>query len=280
MEKAIHITTLDSLRYYNSGYARIYFGVEFCQRLIPSVRSLEEALRFTRTKGLQFTLVTPFVTEEGLNRLGGIFKFLKKELKDCEIVVNDWGVLEVISRRYKTFKPLLGRLLTRQNRNPAMAYILKKQYPLVGIKGKGGTIRIITHVPPDRRYQKGIKASYVNACSVQNFLSKFNIKRVELNNVIQGLNLENLGLKVSLYTPFVNISTTRFCPMESRTQKILRINTCRRECQKYYERLKYKALPKYIYKRGNTIFYKNPVDIKAADESLIDRIVFEPELPF
>ena len=279
MEKAIHITKLENFKYCNFSYNRVYFGAEFCQNLIPSIAVLEKAFNFAQKKNYQFTLVTPFVTEKGLYRLNELFQFLRTKINNCEVVVNDWGVLGVLSSKYKTFKLSLGRLLTRQSRDPAMAQVLKKQPPFAMI-GKDGRITVVVHVPPNERYQKGIKASYVNATSVQGFLSRFNICRIELNNLMQGLNLENLRFNVSLYTPFVNISTTRFCPMESRFQKIYRINVCKRECQKYYSILRNRTFAKYVYKRGNTIFYKNPVNPRSIDKTVIDRIVFQPELPF
>jgi hypothetical protein len=253
--------------------------VEFCQNLIPSIANLEKAINFTQKRDLRFTFVTPFVTEQGLQRLNKLFQFLKTRLKDCEIVVNDWGVLEVLSTKFKTFRLALGRLLIRQNRDPAMAYVLEKQLPFA-FRDKKGKIAIIAHIPPGKHYQKGIRACYVNATSVQGFLSKFNIERVELNNLIQGLNLQDIKFRVSLYTPFVNIATTRFCPMESRFQKIYRINVCKKECQKYYSRLKNKTLPMSLYKYGNTVFYKNPVRLKSIGQSAIDRIVFQPASPF
>jgi len=282
MEKAIHITSPDKFKYYHSRYRRIYFGAEFCQNLIPSVKQVKFALDFAKKRNLRFTLMTPFVAESGLLKLEGLFKLLKVRLARCEVVVNDWGILEVLSKRYKTFKPLLGRLLARQNRDPAMARVLEKQPPY-GVRTKDGRIRIVAHIPPGERYRQGIKSSFVNAPSVQGFLSRFGVKRIELNNLIQGLNFENLKFKVSLYTPFVNISTTRFCPMGSRIQKIYRINTCGRECRRYTSRLRNKAMPRVLYKRGNTTFYKNPLHTKAAEETeetAVDRIVFQPELPF
>ncbi len=279
MEKALHITKTGNLKYLTPGFARIYFGTEFCQNLIPSVEDLEKAINFSRMEGLRFTFVTPFVTEKGLCRLDHAFHFLKRRLEDCEVVVNDWGVLEVLSKKYKTFKPVLGRLLTRQNRDPAVARIFRKQVPYV-IKDADGKLGILLHIPPGKLYQRGVKSSYVNTFSVYSFLAKLNVGRIELNNLIQGVDFEGLKFKVSLYTPFVNISTTRFCPMETRLQKTYRINVCKKECQRYYDRLKYNAGATVIYKRGNTLFYRNPIRLRTLNKEIVDRIIFQPELPF
>jgi len=281
MEKALHITKIKNLTYFQKGsYDRIYWGAEFCQNLIPSIRETEEIVRFAKQQSLTLTFMTPFVTENGLKNLGKIFSWLRHKKINCEIVVNDWGVLEFVHRTFgKYFMLNLGRLLVRQQRDPAMKRVLEKQLPFP-IKRKDGKIVIFVHQPPSRQYQQGIRATYINSSLLQNFLSTFGIRRIELNNTLQGLNLTGIRFKKSLYTPYVNICTTRFCPMESRFQKTYRINVCRRECQKYYDILRCKHIPKLIYKRGNTTFYKNSLDIKEISKSEIDRIVFQPEMPF
>lgn len=281
MEKALHITNLKGLKVFRKGkHHRIYWGVEFCQNLIPTLADTEKILGFTRENGLEFSLVTPFVTEYGLKKLNKIFLWFKKRKAACEVVINDWGVLQLLASEYHNFFDLaLGRLLTRQQRDPAMGRVLEKQTPSA-TRTKDGRILIIAHQAPKERYRRGMKTSYVNSHLAQTFLAKLGIKRVELNNLIQGLNLDGIRFRKSIYTPFVNISTTRFCPMESRIQKTFRINVCRKECQKYYDVLRNKAIPKILYKRGNTIFYKNPLKAKDISEMDIDRVVFQPELPF
>ena len=77
-----------------------------------------------------------------------------------------------------------------------------------------------------------------------------------------------------------NISTTRFCPMETRFQKIYRIGVCCKECQRMYDKLRNRGISKLIYKRGNTTFYKNPVRLREIDSLGIDRRVYQPQLPF
>jgi hypothetical protein len=240
----------------------------------------EEILNFIKENNLGFSLVTPFVTERGLKKLEAIFKWLRERKIKTEVVVNDWGILECLRAKFNgTFEIALGRLLTRQQRDPLIKKVLEKQLPFA-VKGRDGRIRIIVHRPPEKKYQKGVKASYINSPLVQDFLSRFGIMRVELNNLIQGLEVGKVRLKESIYTPFVNISTTRFCPMETTFQKTYRINVCRRECQKYYDILRNRAVPKIIYKRGNTTFYKNPVNTRKIEKTGIDRLVFQPELPF
>lgn len=264
--------------------------MEFCQNLIPTLTDTGKILRFAKENSLNLSFVSPFVTEQGLRRLNKMFEWLKKqEIKNLEIVVNDWGVLKCLTMKFKgVFEIALGRLLVRQQRDPMTKKTLEKQPPLA-IRGKDGKIGIIVHKLPDKQYQQGARSAYINSSLTQEFLAKFGVQRVELNNLVQGMNLKGIKLKKSLWTPFVNISTTRFCPMETRFQKIYRINVCRRECQKYYDILRNKGVAKIIYKRGNTTFYKTRIGANlltrmGANQTPInanvDRVVFQPELPF
>ena len=155
METALHITNLKNLKYFQKDrYQRIYWGVEFCQNLIPNLVDTENILEFVKKNDLKFSFVTPFVTERGLKRLKEIFSWLKKKKIGCEVVVNDWGVLEYLHDEFsKYFGLALGRLLVRQQRDPAVKRAIEKQLPFA-VKGKDGKIRIIVHKIPGR--DKGI----------------------------------------------------------------------------------------------------------------------------
>ncbi|MBN1492814.1 MAG: hypothetical protein JW938_01555 [Candidatus Omnitrophica bacterium] len=280
-EKAVHVVSINGMKYLKDDeYHRVYWGNEFCQNLIPPLEATQKVFERVEKQGLGFTYVTPFVTEHGLQRLRDTFIWFKEANISCEIVINDWGVLQYLKSECDgRFELAFGRLLVRQQRDPSMGHIIRKQLP-VAAKGKDGEIRIFVHKVPDKRYQEGVKASYVNSPSFAAFLSTFGINRVELNNLIQGLNVKGITCKKSIYTPFVNISTTRFCPMETTFQKIYRINVCKKECQRYYDILRNRAIPKVIYKRGNTVFYRNPLNAALIQQYDVDRVVYQPELPF
>jgi len=276
MEKAIHITNLKGLKYLQKGtYQRVYWGIEFCQKLIPLLKNTEKVLQYARSENLSFSFVTPFVTERYIKKIVEIFQWFKKNNVRCEIVVNDWGVLERLNSKFKSFFTLaLGRLLVRQQRDPAIGRIVCRQSP-VSFKDNNGKLSVLVHELPSDRYQKGARSSYVNSLIPQRFLSEYSVTRLELNNLAQGLNLGGIILKKSLYSPFVNVSTTRFCPMETAFQKMYRIGVCNKECQNYYDELRNKGIPKVLYKKGNTLFYKNPILLKKAREYGVDRVVYQ-----
>ena len=214
-----------------------------------------------------------------MEKLEEIFLLLREESPGSEIVVNDWGVLGLLDQRYKgSFILGLGRILVRQHRDPAIEGAIKKQ-PTLFSKMKDGSFIIALHKRPSGAYRQWVKSSYLGATVTRGFLARFNIKRAEFSNTLQGVDLRGIHLFKSLYTPYVNISTTRFCPMDTRHQKLYRINVCSRECQRYYEVLSRRRESSVFLKRGNTLFYENPLKKGSRLLTGVDRVVHQPQLP-
>lgn len=288
MERAIFISIISNLKYVNEKYSRLYFGNEFCERLIPSLQDLKEILGYIKMRGLNFSFVSPYVTDIGLREIKVIFEFLKVEKINCEVIINDWGVLNLINRSYPGFRPVLGRLLTKQKRGPRLIKLLKRQVRprlMVNSENPGQrNILIQKKLPFDLDpYYKGSNASSVPI--IHNFLISQRIKRIELDNIAQGLFLKLPKDKIlaSVYLPYVYISTTFFCPTAGCDQKkksLLKIKPCNRQCQRYVFKLRHKTMPKVIYLKGNTQFYKNTrLSMRELEESGVDRIVYQPEIP-
>jgi len=288
MEKAIFITKPSQLKYIDHKYSRLYYGNEFCERLIPSLRDLSQILDYIQRRRLDFSLVTPYVTNIGLEKLKVLFEFLKDKKINCEVIINDWGILNLINRQYLNFQPVLGRLLTKQKRGPRLIKLLKRKVrPRLIVDPENPSQRNIVFqkkLPLDLDfYYKGANAASVPV--IHHFLINQRIKRIELDNVGQGLLLELPQDKISasLYTPYIYITTTFFCPTAGCDQKkksLLKIKPCKRQCQRYVFKLRHKTLPKVIYLKGNTQFYKNTrFSMRQLSNSGIDRIVYAPEIP-
>lgn len=132
-------------------------------------------------------------------------------------------------------------------------------------------------------YYKGSNASSVPI--MHHFLISRRIKRMELDNLAQGMLLELPKGKISasVYTPYVYIATTFFCPTAGCDQKkksLLKIKPCKRQCQRYVFKLRQKTMPKVLYLKGNTQFYKNAkLSIKELEKIGVNRIVYQPEIP-
>jgi len=250
MEKALFITKYEDLKYFNDDYSRLYFGNEFCENLLPNVFLLKKIISKTKN----FTLVTPYMTDKGIEKTKKLLKLLKN--KDFEVVFNDYGILESINENNLT--PILGRILTRQKRGPRIMNMLNK-LPKNAI-----------------RY---FRKTHVELEHFQDFLLKNNIKRIEFDNVLQGIDMKFSKLKTSLYVPYVYVSTTRLCLANNSEsiskRKEISITQCNRECAKYTFELNHKTIPTIIYLKGNTQFYEN----KKIPKKGFDRLIIQPRIP-
>ena len=115
------------------------------------------------------------------------------------------------------------------------------------------------------------------------FLSKNKVRRVELDNVLQGFDFSLNNLNASLYVPFVYVATTRLCLANScdtpETEEMIGIFPCKQECQKYTFYLQNEIMPVMLIRKGNTIFFENEALPDDLEEKGINRIVTQPEIP-
>ncbi|MFH1641574.1 MAG: hypothetical protein ABIC04_01610 [Nanoarchaeota archaeon] len=265
MEKVIFITQKELLKYWSKKYNRIYFGIEFCQNLIPKLKEVQEVFEFTQKHGIGFSYVTPFVTEKGLKKLEEHFQYLKRKKKNIEIVINDLGILRLLSKKFKgIFTLILGRLLIKHKRDPTIFKFLDK----IPIKAA-----------------EHFKQSNVNVPAFQEFLIKKDIRRVEMDNLLQGIgdDLSHSKIKASLYYPYAYLTTTRLCLVNScdinKYSDRIGIFPCKRECQRYSFTLTHKSIPVDLFLEGNTLFFKNQKLPKYLDEKGINRIIYQPKIP-
>lgn len=211
------------------GFSRLYFGQEFCEKAIPGAEDLLEAVRESRLNKMDFTLVTPYVTEKELVNLEALLEELASREPGCEVVVNDWGVLYLLNRRFPTLKPVLGRLLNKMLRNPRL------------LQCTGG------RQPPD--------LGLFRSCSLagqymEKLLKALKVGRVELDIPFQGLDdgLMQRGYKVSLYVPHACITTGRSCLIGSwgleQSEKFRASGGgCSRECRFHRLEMHHLSLP-------------------------------------
>src|ERR1051326_3024626 len=69
-------TRLIEERFGEIAFTRCAFGNEFCERLIPSLAPLEAALSAAQARRLNFTFLTPYVSNVGLAELRTLFALL------------------------------------------------------------------------------------------------------------------------------------------------------------------------------------------------------------
>lgn len=259
MEEAVFISDIKGLKFLLPKHKRLYFGNEFCERLLPTEEELKLIRGLVNERGIGFTLVTPLVTDKGLKSLVPVLKYVLDSFINPEIVINDWGVLRLIKEEFRYSNLALGRLLTRQKSDPRIS-CLKHNLPF--------------------QAEEYFKQGCMDSELVSDFLSRAGIKRIELDNLLQGLSRDKKFLKGSLYYPFVYVAATRHClaalcdagGIFSRHIP----SACNKECRKYEFRLRHKRMPVELAIKGNAWFFKNDILPEDLYSLNIDRLVYEP----
>ena len=263
MEETLFVTKKQDLKYWNGKYTRLYFGNEFCQRLIPTKEDLGYVIGFVKKNNIKLSFVTPYVTDEGIEKLEPLLELLNKKLPESEVIINDYGALELMQEKKLKLKPVLGRLLTKQKRGPR----------IINIMGK-------LPKPAIEHFRK----SNAEVPIFQEFLIKNGFERVELDNLLQGIgdDVSESKIKASLYHPYAYVTTTRFCLTAICDKKnvIPGIYPCKKECQRYGPfKLTNKNMPVPLLLKGNTQFFENKKLPEGLEEKGIGRLVYELELP-
>lgn len=106
----------------------IYYGSDNCEYLAPYKKDIEQAIAEFQTfnkkypphKVRTFTLVTPYVGDTMMRYLEETLEYLNElQIKNpIEVVVNDFGVLRVITKKYTRLKPIFGRVIHKLLKTP------------------------------------------------------------------------------------------------------------------------------------------------------------------
>ena len=261
MENALYTTTVKEIRAAAGRYGRVYFGAEFCQWRLPSPSLALRAYEAARSAGLGFTLMTPWLTDAGLRKVGAVLAGLDAGgAKGYEVVVNDLGALSLL-RGCPDAVPVLGRLLARQKRCPRVAGMIE------GLPEAG-------------------REAYLHAGVDDPFTAKLlrglGVERVELDYPMHGLDVM-LGpkrLSGSVYTPFAYVTTTRHCPASFDGEGWQAFTGCRiKGCTKNVIVLANEANGARLLMRGNTQFVENYALPDGLKRYGIDRVVHMEDVP-
>jgi hypothetical protein len=265
------VSSLEGLTGWREGYDRIYLGCEFCEQLLPDPQEVLAAHAFTVNHGIGLTVVTPYVTNAGLQRVCRILRELSD--RPVEVVFNDLGVLEAI-RRHPNVVPVMGRLLTKQKRCPRINRLCGKQSDprVVNV----GSCRVTMHsMPIPEVVRQHYRASNVDVPAMQRFYRQFGIARAELDCLDVGVAVRPAGVAVSLYAPFAYLTTSHVCTTPS-TGSGCETQSCRRECLVSGRLLRTSLFSNPILMRGKTQFARQRLPHPLPPS--VDRLVYQPEL--
>lgn len=111
VQKAIILDELSLSTISLDGYDVVYYGDEFCQNLIPAFDELVQVKEAIGKRTL--VLLTPYITDVGLERIRLLLRQNEVTRVFSEIVVNDFGVLQVVKDEGSRITVNLGRNLIK-----------------------------------------------------------------------------------------------------------------------------------------------------------------------
>jgi hypothetical protein len=100
--------------------SRVYVGSETCGRLVPSPQALESWLVAASAASWGVSLVLPPLEREVQDRASECLRVLSN-VPEAEVVVNDWGTVHSVRKRFPDMTIVLGRLTHKMLRDPRLA---------------------------------------------------------------------------------------------------------------------------------------------------------------
>lgn len=235
-----------------SPYSRLYFGAEFCSWAMPTDTEVLRARELARAAGISFTLVTPVLREETLSELARLFVALASDWGESdELLISDFGSLEPSRAELPQAQLILGRALSGQKRGP----------------------RIEDLELSDEALQYFRQGSWYGV-EARRLLKEEGVERVELDNLLQGLEPLPEGVRGSLHLPWLLVTSSRNCPFHPDKSG----RRCAVGCGEAF-RLTSPQTRHALLQAGNSQFIENrslPENLAALG---IDRIVEHLSLP-
>lgn len=273
-QKNIDVKILEKISYLEVN--RVYFGNEFCERLIPKTVELLEAIKICKDKKLKLTLVTPFVSESGYKRVEKLLEDVESNDVMDEVAFNDWGILQALKADGR-FKIVSGRVIEKSKRDPRIApNEYKKIFSEHGLKM--------------------LQSPSCSSSAMQELFRDNNVKRSDIDNLPQGLYLDNIdGHEISVAVPYGFVTTGRICQfagLSNNKSDKFRVDTkCQKECQGLTQFMEKNISPMSIeherdrlkkislVRKGNTVFYANSDISHLIENRYVSRVIYQPEVP-
>lgn len=232
--------------------ARIYAGAEFCPWRLPTTAELHTFLIWAHEHGCAFSLVTPVLIEPLRNSLRATLQVILPTLSARdEVVISDWGTLDLVRGLCPEVTVVVGRVLSGQKRDAR-------------------TVVLEMSAAQRAHFQQG---SWYSAPAVE-LLRELGIRRVELDNLLQGVAALPAGLQGTLHVPYAMVTSSRNCPFRRPGSA----EPCPRPCGEVFT-LRAADCPEPLLQGGNTQFLRSdrlPDNLASLG---IDRIVEHTDLP-
>lgn len=219
---------------------RIYVGDEFCPSRLPLMKELKLFCQSAKEKDLNLTLLTPVLTDHGLDKFSPLFEYLHENHTEAEVVVNDLGVLLFLKKKYPRLRLGAGRLFNKGFKDPRL---------------------------PDTKTPSKVSGllndSTFDHAEFQEMMTELSVARLERDLLPYGNIPDALsGFGTSVYFPFGYVTTGRVCWPASfkqgAKQKFMPAKKCSCPCNAMTLELRNDSFSFKIIQSGNTIFYLYP----------------------
>jgi len=238
---------------------RLYIGDEFCERLIPSNSAIEGIRNHNNISSRFLTLVTPSLTNDGMQRLSQLLDLIvKTNINLKEVVINDWGVLKLLRNYEARFKIILGRILVSRYLSIFHSQDLMRNYA---------------------RNRKKINFFCLFPESFLDFLKKENISGLEFNSYqhlsVTYKQISEYGFRAHIYYPFQYLTNSRYCNCINGFTSYFRsaIAGCNYDCKNSRAIMTNNDFPRRIFIKGNTYFTREEKSSQELDLEA-DRIIY------
>lgn len=250
MERAVFLTQADAVP--AGDWSRLYYGSEFCSWTFPSDTEIITAIKTARSQDFSITLVTPVVSQLFLPRLRQTLELVIPQLgPDDEIVASDLGTIRVARQLSAEVTLVVGRTLSGQKRGPRILDLNLNDVEL-------------------DYFQRG---SWYQAEAVIS-LHQQGIKRIELDNLLQGIAPLPEGLTGTLHIPWAMVTSSRNCPYRQSGQT----GPCPGGCGEVMKLTTPQTLTP-LFQSGNSQFLQHDQIPENLATLGIDRVVEHLQLP-
>lgn len=269
----LHRSFSDFLKYYyeknnfcnhelaKRSVGRVYVGSEVCHNLFPDKKKLFNIMDKCNKEGIDITICFTYLIDSKIDDMrdlsSEIYDWCLRNKKKIEVVINDYGMIEMFKEKYDYIDMCFGTLLNKRRKDPRINY---KQ----GI----------------HKYKDIMKLNGINGKSMNDFLSNLKINRYEYDGC--GYDFQVSNMKNSLHIPFYVTNVSQYCPLYAMCTNCDRghqklVYRCPKYCSNYVF-----SYPKHLKMVGryNSLFAFDDTFIKDGlklDEyvlSGVDRVVF------
>ena len=241
-------------------FERVYIGSEFCHNMIPDKLQLKKILNICILESYKITVAFPYLLENEISNTDELLYVINEIAESngmkIEILINDWGMIELVNK-YRNLSLVLGRLLNKRKKDPRIEYIWNY-----------------------KNNSDLLKKNYLNNEEFLEGLKNMGITRFEFEDHLTDNEL--IDSKCSLHFPYYQINTSMFCTMYAECKKYNKFKqSLISNCPKYCDNYVY-LYPKHlnIIGRGNSILgfnnkiFTNKKHLKKYIDMGIDRLVY------